>query len=334
MKFIDETIIDVASGDGGSGSRSFRREKFVPMGGPDGGNGGRGGSVIVIADKNIQTLIDFKFKPLWRAAHGKSGSGRRKDGLSGQDLVIKLPVGTEIFNNATQELVCDLTEEGQEFVIAKGGRGGKGNVFFKSATNQAPTHAQTGEPGEHFRFKLNLKLVADVGIVGFPKAGKSTLISKISAAKPKISDYPFTTLTPNLGVVQGKFRNFVIADIPGLIPGASEGKGLGFKFLKHVERTKVLLFLVDPFAIDENGEPISAWDNYNQLSKELTNFSEWMESKKKIIAISKAETIFPVEERDAIQKIFQGNDQEIHFISSLTAEGLPDLLLNIEKILA
>ncbi len=334
MKFIDETIIDVASGNGGAGSRSFRREKFVPMGGPDGGNGGRGGSVIVIADKNIQTLIDFKFKPLWRADHGKSGSGRRKDGLSGQDLVIKLPVGTEIFNNATQELVCDLTEEGQEVVIAKGGRGGKGNVFFKSATNQAPTHAQAGEPGENFRFKLNLKLVADVGIVGFPNAGKSTLISKVSAAKPKISDYPFTTLTPNLGVVQGKFRNFVIADIPGLIPGASEGKGLGFKFLKHVERTKVLLFLVDPFALDEHGEQISAWDNYNQLSHELTNFSEWMESKKKIIAISKSETIAQEEERTAIEQIFKDNNQEVHFISSLTAEGLPDLLLNIEKILA
>lgn len=333
MKFIDETIIDVASGNGGAGSRSFRREKFVPMGGPDGGNGGRGGSVIVVADKNIQTLIDFKFKPLWQAGHGKSGAGRRKDGLSGEDLIIKLPVGTEIFNKATDELVCDLTEEGQEFTIARGGRGGKGNVFFKSATNQAPTHAQAGEPGESFRLKLNLKLVADVGIVGFPNAGKSTLISKVSAAKPKISDYPFTTLTPNLGVVQGKFRNFVIADIPGLIPGASEGKGLGFKFLKHVERTKVLLFLVDPFALDETGEIISAWDNYAQLSKELKNFSEWMETKKKIIAISKSEMIGTEEDRIAISDTFKQNDQEIHFISSLTAEGLPDLLLNIEKIL-
>lgn len=253
MKFIDEATIFVEAGHGGSGIKSFYREKFVPLGGPDGGNGGRGGSVVLVATSNLTTLLDFHFQPRWKATDGLKGQGSRKDGRAGDDLIIQVPVGTQVYKSAgfdekkepiLGELVCDFDQDGATLTLAQGGRGGKGNSFFKSPTNRAPEHFQPGEEGGIGEYVLSLKLVADVGLVGLPNAGKSTLISRISAARPKIADYPFTTLTPNLGVVQAKGgKSFVVADIPGLIPGAHQGKGLGIKFLKHVERTKVIAHL-------------------------------------------------------------------------------------------
>ena len=234
MKFIDEATIEVQAGHGGSGCKHFRREKYVPYGGPDGGNGGNGGSVILVADENTQTLLDFRFKPKWKAENGCPGEGARRDGRAGENLLIKVPVGTQVLDVETDEVLADLFEKDQQYIIARGGRGGLGNTMFKSSTNRTPEYFQPGEEGEAGIYKLSLKLVADIGLIGLPNAGKSTLISRISAAKPKIADYPFTTLIPNLGVVKYGEGSFVVADIPGLIPGAHAGKGLGIRFLKHV----------------------------------------------------------------------------------------------------
>jgi GTP-binding protein len=234
MKFVDEVLIDAAAGDGGAGSVHWRREKFVPMGGPDGGNGGRGGSVFVIGDSGIHTLLDFRFQPKWHADSGESGGGNNRNGKSGTDLELRVPLGTQIYDAETEELLADVTLPNKKICVLKGGRGGKGNSFFKKATLQAPDFAQPGELGERRQLRLNLKLLADVGIVGLPNAGKSTFISRVSAAKPKIADYPFTTLTPQLGMVRvDEGKSFVVADIPGLIEGAHIGKGLGITFLKH-----------------------------------------------------------------------------------------------------
>lgn len=333
MKFVDEAKIEVSAGKGGAGSCHFRREKYVAMGGPDGGNGGAGGSVILVADQNTQTLLDFKFKPQWKAQDGDPGDGNLKDGSAGQDLIINVPVGTEVFTQTTNELVTDLNEHGQRFVLAKGGRGGKGNTFFKSATNQAPRHTQPGEEGEFGSYLLSLKLVADVGLLGFPNAGKSTLISRISAAKPKIADYPFTTLTPNLGVVKAKGKNtFIVADIPGLIPDAHLGKGLGIKFLKHVERTRILIHLLDPFHIDENGEQLTPFNSYNLLNTELANFSSELAAKEQIVVISKSDTISETD-RKVLAEEFQQRDIPCYFISSVKGEGLEELIeLTVSKL--
>lgn len=331
MKFVDEAIIEVQSGKGGSGASHFRREKFVPFGGPDGGNGGRGGSVILQADRNRHTLLDFQFQPVWRAEDGNQGAGSLKEGKSAEDITINLPIGTEIYDQETGKLLCDLSEDKQTFVVAKGGRGGKGNDFFKSATNQAPTHSQPGEEGVRKKIRLNLKLVADVGIIGLPNAGKSTLISRISAARPKIADYPFTTLTPNLGVVRGRAgRSFVIADIPGLVSGASSGRGLGIKFLKHVERTKVLLHLIDPNSFREDGRPYSAEDAFKEINEELRSFSPELADKEQIVAISKVDTILDTELQNEIAKLFPKN-QRIHFFSSVTGSGVQELIDLVEK---
>jgi GTP-binding protein len=283
MKFIDEATILVEAGHGGSGIKSFYREKFVPLGGPDGGNGGRGGSVILVATANLTTLLDFHFQPRWKATDGLKGQGSRKDGKAGEDLIIKVPVGTQVYKSAgfdenkepiLGDLVCDFDKDGATMTLAQGGRGGKGNSFFKSPTNRAPEHFQPGEEGESGEYVLSLKLVADVGLVGLPNAGKSTLISRISAARPKIADYPFTTLTPNLGVVQAKGgRSFVVADIPGLIPGAHQGKGLGIKFLKHVERTKVIAHLIDPSQLKDDGSPFPPLEAWEAITNELRLFS-------------------------------------------------------------
>ncbi len=334
MKFVDQAKIEVSAGKGGAGSVHFRREKFIPEGGPDGGNGGAGGSVILKADRNIHTLLDFHFKPKWAAQDGANGSGSRKDGKSGEDLLIKLPVGTEIYKQPDNELVVDLREDGQEFILAKGGRGGKGNDFFKTSTNQAPRHAQPGEPGEAAEFKLSLKLVADVGLIGFPNAGKSTLISRISAATPKIADYPFTTLTPNLGVAQAKDgRSFVVADIPGLIPGAHEGKGLGIKFLKHIERTKVLAHLIDPNQVDDAGESMDPLKCYDLINHELESFSSILAKKKQIVVLTKADTFADSSDLTEIQKRFEKRKISCYIISSASGVGLPDLLLGFSKLL-
>lgn len=337
MKFIDEAVIEVRAGKGGPGARHFRREKFVPLGGPDGGNGGRGGSVILRADSNVHTLLDFKFQAVWEARNGEAGQGSRKDGRAGEDIVIKLPVGTQIFaydlgNNDQRELVVDLDAEGREFVLAKGGRGGKGNAFFKTSTNQAPEHAQPGEEGEAGAFQLSLKLVADIGLVGFPNAGKSTLISRISAARPKIADYPFTTLVPNLGVVQAKGgRSFVVADIPGLIEGASEGKGLGIRFLKHVERTKTIAHLLDLTQLKENGEEADLEVLFDTINKELRNFSEEVADREQIVVLTKVDAVSSQERVEDFRQRFAARGLAVHVISSVTGAGIEELIDILSK---
>ena len=326
MKFVDEAIIEVKAGDGGAGSRHFRREKFVPFGGPDGGNGGNGGSVTLVADPNKHTLLDFKYQPIWKAENGNPGAGSLKDGKRGEDLIILVPVGTQAYLADSEEPLCDLTSEGERFTIAKGGRGGKGNSFFKSPTNQAPEHAQPGEEGEEGAFRLSLKLVADVGLIGFPNAGKSTLISRISAAKPKIADYPFTTLTPNLGVARTKGgRNFVVADIPGLIPGAHEGKGLGAQFLKHVERTRVLAHLIDPYQLNDDGELLGIENSFETINNELNNFSELLAGKEQVVVITKMDAITDEKELDKAMTKFRDQGLEVHAISSVSGQGIDEL---------
>jgi GTP-binding protein len=279
--FIDSAKIHVKAGDGGNGVISFRREKYVPKGGPDGGDGGNGGSVYIVADRNLTTLLDFRYAPHYKAERGAHGQGSHKTGLSGNDIIIKVPCGTLIKDAETGEVLGDLTEHGAKLLVAKGGKGGRGNQHFATPTNRAPRHAEPGEPGEERTLELELKLLADVGLVGFPNAGKSTLISVLSAAKPKIADYPFTTLEPNLGIVRYQdYKSFVMADIPGIIEGASEGKGLGLKFLKHIERTKVLAILLPATSLDLKGE-------YNILMNELKTFSSTLAEKPKVVVISK-----------------------------------------------
>jgi GTP-binding protein len=337
MKFIDEAVIEVRAGKGGPGSRHFRREKFVPLGGPDGGNGGRGGSVILRADPNVHTLLDFKFQAKWEAQDGQAGGGSRKDGRAGDDIVIKLPVGTQVLaynldQNEPGELVVDLAEAGSEVVLAKGGRGGKGNSFFKTSTNQAPEYAQPGEQGESGAYQLSLKLVADVGLVGFPNAGKSTLISRISAARPKIADYPFTTLVPNLGVVQAKGgRSFVVADIPGLIPGASEGRGLGIRFLKHVERTKIIAHLLNLTQLTEDGAEADLENLFDTINGELAAFSEELSARPQIVVLTKVDAVSSVDRVDHYRKAFQARGYEVIVISSVVGAGVDELVEALAK---
>ncbi len=337
MKFIDEAAIEVQAGKGGPGSRHFRREKFVPLGGPDGGNGGRGGSVILRADQNVHTLLDFKFQARWEAPAGQAGGGSRKDGRAGDDIVIKLPVGTQVFafNPQTEEvgdLVVDLDVVDREVVLAKGGRGGKGNSFFKTSTNQAPEHAQPGEAGEGGSYMLSLKLVADVGLVGFPNAGKSTLISRISAARPKIADYPFTTLVPNLGVVQAKGgRSFVVADIPGLIPGASEGRGLGIRFLKHVERTKIIAHLLNLTQLTEDGVEADLEDLFDTINTELSAFSEDLSTRPQIVVLTKVDAVASTERVEHYKKVFIDRGYEVIVISSVVGSGVDELIEALAK---
>jgi GTP-binding protein len=307
---------------------------MVQYGGPDGGDGGKGGSVILFADRNKHTLLDFSYQPLWKAQDGGKGEGGRRSGKGGEDLIIHLPIGTEVYNEDTGELVCDLSEDGQQFVLCKGGRGGKGNDFFKSATNQTPEHAQPGEQGEKGTFRLSLKLMADVGLVGFPNAGKSTLISRISAAKPKIADYPFTTLTPNLGVVKGKGGfSFVIADIPGLVPGASEGKGLGIEFLKHIERTRVIAHLIDITGIDDNGDPIEPISAFDSINSELENFSPELARRPQIVVLTKSDIIQDKDTITTIRKAFEARKIENIVISSASGENIEQLIDKLTQLL-
>ena len=279
--FVDRVLVKVEAGTGGSGQTSFRREKFVPMGGPDGGDGGRGGDVLVRADRNLTTLLDYTYRDSWKAERGQHGEGSNRTGRSGEDVVLPVPPGTIVRDSRTHELIGEVMEHGDTILVAKGGRGGKGNAFFVTATHQSPREWQPGEEGEVRTLELELKLIADVGFVGQPNAGKSTLLSVISAARPKIADYPFTTLSPNLGVVPlSDHRSFVVADIPGIIEGAHEGKGLGLQFLRHIERTRILAFLIPIDAMDWQAE-------LDQLRHEIASYSEELAKKPFCVVFSK-----------------------------------------------
>jgi GTP-binding protein len=319
--FIDHSEIYVQAGKGGDGAVAFRREKFIPKGGPAGGNGGKGGDVILETDSNLHTLLDFRYTKKYIAENGVNGANFLKDGRNGKNLIIKVPVGTLAKDKTSGNVIADLNEENLKLVIAKGGRGGKGNSNFATSTNQAPRYAQDGKDGDTFDLVLELKLIADVGLVGFPNAGKSTLISTISAAKPKIADYPFTTLKPNLGIVKYKdFKNFTVADIPGIIEGAHLGKGLGLKFLKHIERTELLLIIID--ITTENFK-----SDYDVLLKELSNYSSILSKKKKLISFSKIDLV-PKEELQKLQKKIKTEIKEdVIFFSAIANMNL-DLLLN------
>ena len=283
--FIDRVVVNVAAGTGGSGATSFRREKFVPMGGPDGGEGGRGGNVVVVGDSNLNTLLDYTYRDSWTAERGEHGMGSNKTGRSGADVVLPVPPGTIVRDADSRELLGEVLESGQVIVVAQGGRGGKGNSFFATATHQSPREWQPGEEGQARRLELELKLIADVGLVGQPNAGKSTLLSVVSAARPKIADYPFTTLAPNLGVVQlSDHRTFVVADIPGIIEGAHEGKGLGLQFLRHIERTRVLAFLIPIDALDWQAE-------YDQLRHEVRSYSPELAAKPHFVVFTKLDLL-------------------------------------------
>lgn len=319
MTFIDRAKIQVHAGNGGSGCVSFRREKFIPKGGPDGGDGGKGGDVLMVGDPNLSTLLDFKYRPAFHAQRGEHGKGSNKAGKSGPDLKIKVPLGTVIKNAETEEVIADITEADKPALVARGGRGGRGNARYVSATNQAPREWEPGEYGEQKTLLLELKLIADVGLVGFPNAGKSTLISKLSAAKPKIAEYPFTTLQPNLGIV--KYRDegsFVMADIPGIIEGAHVGKGLGLEFLRHIERTKVLVFLVDCGSED----PIA---DYETLRRELQKHNPTLLERPQIAALTKVD-LRPGERFDAFEKAVGATVARISSITGAGLNGLKDAI--------
>ena len=326
MSFIDEVKIYVKSGDGGSGCVSFRREKFIPLGGPDGGDGGRGGDVVCKVSPQLATLLDMRQHPHQKAKRGGNGRGSDKHGAAGDSLEILLPMGTVIKDAETGEILADLTDPDSEIVLLKGGRGGQGNARFKTATHKAPKFAQTGEPGEEKWIRLELKLMADVGLLGMPSVGKSSLITKISAARPKIADYPFTTLKPNLGVVQYKnYRTFVMADIPGLIEGASEGAGLGHRFLKHLERTGQLLHLLDLSWMPER-DPIA---EYEALNRELALFDPELAEKRQTVVINKIDLPNVRENLAEVLPYFQEKGIKVFPISAATGEGIPELLDDI-----
>lgn len=318
--FIDYAKIKVSAGNGGNGIVSFRREKFMPKGGPDGGDGGKGGDVIAIADSNLNTLIDYRYIKHFKAEHGQAGMGSDCTGGSGKNCYIKLPLGTEI-NIITpngNEKIGDLTEKGQQIVLAKGGKGGKGNNFFKTSTNQAPRYAEPGQSGQEYEIEVVLKLMADVGLVGFPNVGKSTLLSVLSDARPKIADYEFTTLAPSLGVVRvGEYESFVMADIPGIIEGAHLGKGLGLQFLKHIQRTRVLLFLLDINSLDPHND-------YLALVKELNAYDPWLDKKPHLIVLSKMDTLGTDDEEipKSIAEEFKEMHERIIPISSVTGKNI------------
>jgi len=327
-KFIDEAKIYIKAGDGGKGCVSFRREKFVPRGGPNGGDGGNGGDVIMIARRNMTSLLDHRYQQHYKAKRGVHGKGKDQHGKNAEDLLIPVPLGTEIKDFETDEFYGDLTENGQTLVIAKGGKGGRGNARFITPTNQAPKEAEPGTPGQEKTLKLELKLLADVGLLGFPNAGKSTLISTISAAKPKVADYPFTTLVPNLGVVSyGDGATFVVADIPGIIEGAHEGAGLGIQFLKHIERTKILVHLLDLSPITQR-DPI---EDYEKLNHELISFSEELSKRPQIVALNKIDITEAREELEGLEKYFNDLGIKTFPISSATGEGTKELIWEVVK---
>tara|TARA_B100000767_G_scaffold44516_2_gene38711 strand:- start:1682 stop:2683 length:1002 start_codon:yes stop_codon:yes gene_type:complete len=326
--FVDYVKVDVFSGNGGKGSAHFHREKYITKGGPDGGDGGRGGHIIFVADKSLWTLHHFKYKRHFKAGHGGDGSGSRSSGADGKDVYVKVPLGTVIKDSLTDKVIYETIEDGEEKVILKGGMGGLGNWNFRTPTNQAPRYSQPGIKGTETKITLELKVLADVGLVGFPNAGKSTLLKTITSAKPKIGNYEFTTLKPNLGIVEYRdYRSFIVADIPGIIEGASEGKGLGHHFLRHIERNSVLLFLI-------SSESEKIVDQYNILMKELTKYNPELLDKDRIVVISKSDLINQ-ERKDKISMEFSKKIKNIpfDFISSVSSQGLVELKDNLWKLL-
>ena len=321
--FIDRAKIHVKAGDGGNGVTAFRREKFVPRGGPSGGDGGVGGSVWIEADEGLNTLLHLRYNPEHKAERGKHGEGSNRHGRDGEDAVVKVPVGTQIYDAGTNELLFDFTEPAQRYLAAKGGKGGWGNSHFATPTRRAPRFHYNGRPGEERELQLELKLIADVGLVGFPNAGKSTLISVISAAKPKIADYPFTTLEPNLGVVDmGDYRTFVVADIPGLIEGASEGAGLGDRFLRHVERTKLILHLVDVSSLSGR-DPV---EDYCIINRELANYNQELAERPQIVVATKLDALDEPQRLESLKNEAIRDRKAFFAISSVTSAGVKELV--------
>jgi GTP-binding protein len=336
MKFIDEVKIRIASGHGGAGAISFRRESMQPRGGPDGGDGGKGGDLVLKVNKNLASLVDYKFNRMYAAEAGKAGAGSNCTGHNGPDLVLDVPPGT-IVRSEVGEILVDMTDI-TEHVLLRGGRGGKGNWFFKTSVNQAPEKAQPGEEGQESVVVLELKLIADVGIIGFPNAGKSTLISRVSAARPKIADYPFTTLTPNLGVVKaGNYQSFVVADIPGLIRGASQGTGLGIQFLKHIERTRLFVHLIDVSPVSSSGDPIQ---DYKDIQHELQMYDETNKEKEgffplgerpQIVVFNKIDSVRAEDLERSLAKFKRATGIEPRTISAITGKNLEALVVEIGK---
>ncbi len=317
--FIDHTEVVLIAGNGGRGSVHFRREKFIPKGGPDGGDGGRGGHIVFCTDSNLHTLQDIRYRKKYKAEDGTSGGGSRKTGRNGKDVIVLVPIGTIIREKESKEIVADLVNNSETIIVCQGGKGGKGNIRFKSSTNRSPMKAQSGLLGESGVYEIELKVLADVGLVGLPNAGKSTLLSRLSAAKPKIADYPFTTLEPNLGIVKyGDFDSFVMADIPGLIEGASIGKGLGHKFLKHIERNKILLYLID-------SQDQAPYETFKTLKNEILNFNPDLRVKPELVCRTKSDI-----EVD-LAKSWSDFKNDIHVISSVSGHGLSELVSKLIK---
>lgn len=319
MKFLDQAKIHIRSGNGGAGCVSFRREKFIEFGGPDGGDGGRGGDVVAECVEGLNTLIDYRFQQHFKAKTGMHGMGKNRSGANGADMILKVPVGTQIFEEDEETLIADMMEVGQRVVLAKGGNGGFGNAYFKSSTNQAPRRANPGLEGEEKTIVLRLKLIADAGLVGLPNAGKSTFLAAVSAAKPKIADYPFTTLTPGLGVVSVDTRTFVLADIPGLIEGAHEGAGLGDRFLGHLERCRILIHLID-------GTSEDVAEAYRVIRGEIEAYGAGLEEKPEILCLNKADALTPEERAEKVETLREESGGDVFVISGVSGEGIQSVL--------
>jgi GTP-binding protein len=326
MKFLDEAKVYIRSGDGGNGCVSFRREKFIEFGGPNGGDGGHGGDVIVIAVDGLNTLIDYRYQQHFKAKSGGGGMGKDRHGANGDDIIMKVPAGTQIYEEDGETLLADLTTVGQKFVLARGGNGGFGNAHFKSSTNQAPRHANPGLPGEERTIRLRLKLIADAGIIGLPNAGKSTFLAAVSAAKPKIADYPFTTLHPQLGVVRIDAREFVLADLPGLIEHAHEGVGLGDRFLGHIERCRVVLHLID-------GTGEHAGKDYKTVRHELEAYGHGLTDKPEIVALNKADALDPDQLKQQVARLKRAAKKTPLVLSAVAQSGVPEVLRSLVRVI-
>jgi GTP-binding protein len=337
MKFIDEAKIYIKAGDGGNGAATFRREKYIPMGGPNGGDGGRGGSIYVVADRNINTLVDYRYTRKFIGKRGENGGGADQYGAGGDDIILRMPVGTVIYHDSTDEILADLSEHDQKILIARGGKGGLGNIHFKSSTNRAPRQKTNGEQGEEFELRLELRVLADVGLLGLPNAGKSTLIRAISSARPKVADYPFTTLHPNLGVVRvDDEKSFVMADVPGLIEGAADGAGLGIRFLKHLQRTRILLHLVDIAPIDPDSNPVR---DAKAIVGELVKHDPELANKPRWLVLNKLDLIPEEDREDAVKNFLKAYKKATKYdgpyfpISAINGEGTKPLIYAISEAL-